>query len=261
MDLIQFVQQNIALSFLVFMRVGGIFVSAPVFSSRNIPARVKVLMTAAITLVSLPALAQKVSAPAWTGLNAYIASALVEFVVGVCIGLIMAVFFAVIQVAGQMLDTQVGFGIVNVVDPQSGMQMPLLGNFLQMIFLLVFFSADLHHVFLSALIGSFDVLPLSRAGFAPPMAVFVLDLFVDMFLTAFKLAMPMIMATLLVDVSMGMLARTMPQMNVFVVGIPLKLAVGIFMLGIFLPSYIHILKVAYGEVSENIYRMLTIFAN
>jgi flagellar biosynthetic protein FliR len=261
MELIQFVRQNLALALLVFARVSGIFSSAPMFSSRNIPARVRALTALSIALVAMPALLGKGLRPEAAQIGAYVLLVLGEFIVGVCIGLIMAVFFAIIQVAGQMLDTQVGFGIVNVVDPQSGTQIPLLGNFLQMLFVLVFFAADLHHIFLSALMESFDLLPIARMGFSPQTALFVLELFTNMFLAAFKLAMPMIIATLLVDVSMGMLARTMPQMNVFVVGIPLKLAVGIFMLSVFLPTYVLFLKVAYGEVSGNIYKLLSIFAN
>ncbi|MDR2007178.1 MAG: flagellar type III secretion system protein FliR [Acidaminococcales bacterium] len=261
MELIQFVQQNLVLALLVFARVSGIFSSAPIFSSRNIPTQIRVLTAVTITLVAMPAFLQKAGAPVTDKAASYIILVFGEFITGVCIGLIMAVFFAIIQVAGQMLDTQVGFGIVNVVDPQSGTQMPLLGNFLQMLFVLVFFAADMHHIFLSALFESFDLLPVARAAFHPQTAVLVLELFANMFLTAFKLAMPMIMTTLLVDVSMGMLARTMPQMNVFVVGIPLKLAVGIFMLSVFLPTYIFFLKVAYGEVPENIYKLLSIFAN
>ncbi|MDR3349669.1 MAG: flagellar type III secretion system protein FliR [Acidaminococcales bacterium] len=261
MELIQFVQQNLVFALLVFARVSGIFSTAPMFSSRNVPARIRVLSAMAITLVAIPALAQKAGAPVTDSAASYILLVFGEFIVGACIGLVMAVFFAIIQVAGQMLDTQVGFGIVHVVDPQSGTQMPLLGNFLQMLFVLVFFAADLHHLFLQALLESFDLMPVARAAFQPQMAEFVLGLFTNMFLTAFKLAMPMIITTLLVDVSMGMLARTMPQMNVFVVGIPLKLAVGVFMLSVFLPTYIFFLKVAYGEVSENIYKLLSIFAN
>ena len=261
MDIIQFAEQHIALGLLVFTRISGIFVSAPIFSSRNIPARMRVLMAMAIALVVLPAVLQKQSVAVPSTLASYVVCVFLELFLGVCVGLLLALFFAVIQVAGQMIDQKVGFGIVNVVDPQSGIQVPLLGNFLQMIFTLVFFAADFHHLFLIALIDSFSTLPLMQAVITPGLAVYMVDLFAGMFTFAFKLAMPLIMVTLLVDVSMGMLARTMPQLNVFVLGIPLKLAVGIFMLSVFLPTYVYILKVAYAEVPKNINQLLSAFTN
>lgn len=260
MDLIAFTEQNLLFFFLIATRISGIFLSAPIFSSRNIPARIKVLLTLFIALVLITPLSQKYIPVIPTDFLPYILCIGMEFIIGACIGLVLAMFFAIIQVAGQMLDTQVGFGIVNVVDPQTGIQLPVLGNFIQMLFTIVFFVSDLHHIFLLALIDSFDLLPLSTAVLQPQSGIFMLDLFAGMFLTAFKIAMPLLMTTLLVDVSMGMLARTMPQMNVFVVGIPLKLAVGIFMLSVLLPTYIYIIKVAYGGISEDIYKMLTMFA-
>jgi flagellar biosynthetic protein FliR len=260
MDVFRFLENNLVLALFVFARLSGVFVSAPVFSSRNIPTRVKILLTFSLTLVLLPLLMQNNTVTPPSSLFYYVIHIFLEFLVGASVGLIMSLFFAVIQVAGQMLDTQVGFGIVNVVDPQSGLQMPLLGNFIQIIFTLVFFTADLHHVFLTALFDSFTLLPINHAAPNTSLTIFIIDLFAGMFLTAFRLAMPMIMAALLVDVSMGMLARTMPQMNVFVVGIPLKIAVGIFMLGVFMPTYIYILKAVYNGVSENIRGLLTIFA-
>lgn len=260
MEIIQFVQQNLILFLLTVVRVSSIFVSAPIFSSRNIPGRIKILIAIFIALVVFPAVLQSYKGAIPNELLPFIICVLTEFLIGVTIGFVMEIFFAIIQVAGQILDTQVGFGIVNVVDPQSGTQIPLLGNFVQVIFTVVFLASDMHHLFLIALIDSFEVLPFNHATMQPMSAVFVLKLFTDMFLLGFKIAMPMIMTTILVDISMGMLARTMPQMNVFVVGIPLKLAVGIFMLGIFLPTYIYILKVAYRGVPENIYKLLSIFA-
>lgn len=265
MELIQFTEQNLIFFLLIAARISGIFISAPIFSSRNIQGRFKILFTLFLSLLVLPGLLQiyagNASVAVPNGFLPFLLCITMEVIIGLSIGFVMAIFFAIIQVAGQMLDTQIGFGIVNVMDPQTGIQLPVIGNFIQMLFTIVFFVSDLHHLFLMALINSFEILPLTTAIVTPQSSILVLDLFANMFEMAFKLAMPMIMTTLLVDVSMGMLARTMPQMNVFVVGIPLKLAVGIFMLSVLLPTYIYLIKVAYGGVSENIYKLLTTFAS
>ena len=260
MDLLAFTEQNLLFFLLVATRVSGIFVSAPIFSSRNIPGRIRILLVLFIALVLVPAISQKYSPVIPTEFLPYILCLAMEFIIGTSIGLILAIFFAIIQVAGQMLDTQVGFGIVNVVDPQTGIQLPVLGNFVQMLFTIVFFVSDLHHILLLALVDSFNSLPLTSAVLQPQTSIFILDLFTSMFKTAFQIAMPLLMTTLLVDVSMGMLARTMPQMNVFVVGIPLKLSVGIFMLSVLLPTYIYLIKVAYAGISGDIYKLLSTFA-
>ncbi len=259
MDLIQFFEQNFTVFILACTRVSGIFITAPIFSSRNIPPRVKIMLSVFISLIIVPVILQKYTVNIPSALLPYMFAVLCELTIGVTIGLVMEIFFAVIQVAGQMLDTQIGFGIVNVLDPQSGTQVPLLGNFIQVIFIIVFLATDMHHLFFSALADSFQVLPINGAVFDGSLALFILKLVSDMFVLALKIAMPIVMTTLLVDISMGMLARTMPQMNVFVVGIPLKLAVGIFMLSVVLPTYIYILKVACRELFANIYKLLSIF--
>ncbi len=260
MDLIQFFEQYFAIAVLVFARISGIFLSAPIFSSKNIPTRVKMLFTFFLTLIIVPLIAQKQLMGVPTAFLPYVYSIIVELIIGASIGLVMEIFFAMIQVAGQMLDTQIGFGIVNVVDPQSGIQVPLLGNFIQLFFIIVFLATDMHHLFLLSVVDSFEMIAVNKAVVQAPIALFVLDLLADMFVAAFKIALPIIMTTVLVDVSMGMLARTMPQMNVFVVGIPLKLAVGIFMLSVVLPTYIYILKVACRGLFSNINKLLAIFA-
>ena len=257
--MIAFTEQNLLFFLLVATRISGIFVSAPIFSSRNIPGKIKILLVLFIALVLLPAISQKYATVIPTEFLPYILCLAMEFIIGASLGLILAIFFAIIQVAGQLLDTQVGFGIVNVVDPQTGIQLPVLGNFVQMLFTIVFFVSDLHHIFLLALVDSFNSLPLTSAVLQSQTSLFILALFISMFKTAFQIAMPLLMTTLLVDVSMGMLARTMPQMNVFVVGIPLKLSVGIFMLSVLLPTYIYLIKVAYGGISEDIYKLLSTF--
>ncbi len=259
MEIIEFTQKNLAIFLLVFTRISAIFVAAPIFSSRNIPARVRVFIAIVIALIIAPMVIQKQTLAIPGTLLMYLLCVVTEFIIGACISFVLTLFFTIIQVSGELMDTQVGFGIVNVVDPQSGLQMPLIGNFLQALFTLVFFITDLHHVFLMGLIDSFSILQINQAIIQPNMAMLIVELFVNMFKTAFQIAVPMLMVTLLVDISMGMLARTMPQMNVFVLGIPLKIAVGLFMLSVFLPTYLYILKVTYNGVSTNIEKILAAF--
>ena len=154
--------------------------------------------------------------------------------------------------AGKVMDMQVGFAIVNVVDPTSGQQIPLIGSFLYNLALIVFLATNGHHMILAALAESFRVLPLAGMEWNISLALLIAKLTGGIFLTGMKIAMPITFAILLTNVGLGILSRTMPQMNIFVVGIPMQLMIGITVLSMIIPFYVLFLDVLFNEMYGNI---------
>ena len=182
----------------------------------------------------------------------YAALVLKELFVGWLIGFVAYVSFATIHMAGKVMDMQVGFSIVNVMDPTSGQQIPLIGSFLYNLSVIVFLVTNGHHVLLTALIRSFQSVPLQSMSADPSIAELITRFTVGIFTTGMQIALPVSFAILLTNVGLGILARTMPQLNIFVVGVPLQIVVGLFMLSIVVPFYVLFLDVLFNEVYGNI---------
>lgn len=242
---------------LVFARISGLFSTAPFFGSRNIPTYAKAGMSLLLSYIVFPAVfsAQTVIPEA---LPAYVALVAGEFLLGLIFGFASSLIMQAIQMAGHILDVQIGFGMVNVFDPQFGQQIPLLGNFKYILALMVFLAINGHHILLSALVASFKLVPVTGVVFPPSLAWFILDMVSGAFAIAFKISLPVLVSLVLADVAFGILARTMPQMNIFVVGIPAKLIIGIFALMMALPFYIAMLEVGFGGMYKDVYRLLSI---
>lgn len=231
---------------LVLARMSGLFLVAPIFSSRQIPVRVKVFIL--ILLAGTMAYFVPVKY-AFTIPNAayFVAALVMEIIIGYTIGFVAYVVFAAIQLAGQIMDMQMGFGIINVVDPQTGTQIPLMGNLTQTLALLIYLCIDGHHYLLQALAQSYQVIPVLGFHFSKPLWELLLEVSVYMFVIAVKIAVPFLVALLTADVAMGFIARTVPQMNVFIVGLPLKILLGFFTLLVLLPVYIWIYGVLFAK--------------
>ena len=259
MDLFTLLQNQLGFFLLIFARLSGIFSTAPIFGARNVPVMVKAGLSLLISYILLPLLIQpSIILP--EALLPYVALVVGEFLIGLIMGFACSFIFHGIQMAGALLDTQIGFGIVNVLDPQFGQQVPLVGNFKYILAILVFLASNSHHLFLSAMFYSFRKIPVTQGLFRPDMADIAVDMVLAIFIIALKISLPILVALVLTDVALGILARTMPQMNIFVVGVPGKILVGIFVLSLALPFYIVFLEVVFNDIFHNMYRLLESFA-
>jgi len=193
---------------------------------------------------------QGITAPA--SVLGYTGAVLSELFVGWLIGFVAYIAFAAITMAGKVMDMQAGFAVVNVMDPTSGQQMPLIGSFLYNLAIIVFVVTNGHHMIISALFESFKLVPLLGASPDLSLPLIIARFTTGIFFTGMKIAMPVTFAILLTNVGLGILARTMPQMNIFVVGIPMQLTVGILILAMVLPFYVLFLDVLFNEMYGNI---------
>ncbi|WP_371371247.1 flagellar biosynthetic protein FliR [Sporomusa aerivorans] len=259
MDLFTLLQNHLGAFLLIFARISGIFSTAPIFGGRNVPLMAKAGLALILSYILLPMISQTPqSIP--EALLSYVAIVIGEFLIGLIMGFACSFIFHGIQMAGALLDTQIGFGMVNVFDPQFGQQVPLVGNFKYILAILVFLISNSHHLFLSAMFYSFKSIPLTQGVFRPGMADIIVDMVISIFIIAFKISLPVLVSLLLTDVALGILARSMPQMNIFVVGVPGKIIVGIFVLSLALPFYIAFLEVVFSGIFHSMYRLLESFA-
>lgn len=227
---------------LVFGRVTGLFLMAPIFSSRQIPIVMRVFLVIMISGILAFVTPIKTAVPIDN--SGYFVLALAsEILVGYTLGFVTYAVFAGIQTAGQLIDMQMGFGIVNVMDPQSGTQIPLMGNFQYLVALMVFLGIDGHHLMIKALHDSYSYIPVMGASFDGNFVQFIMNLAAYIFVIAVKLGAPVVTAIFMADMALGFIARTVPQMNVFIVGLPLKIWGGLFMVLVTMPIFVWFMQI------------------
>lgn len=238
-DLFGFGITQIVTFILVLARVGGIFTSAPVFGNVNVAPMVRVAIAISLAFVFLPM--AKYDSPNLDFLP-FALAIVKEALVGLVMGYLAALMFAAIQMAGAYIDLQVGFGFASVVDPMVREQNAVLGQLQNLAATLLFLVMNGHHFMIRGLADSFTVLPLGQMALSPEAAGGMMHVFASIFLAALKIGAPVVGAIFLTDVSLGILARTVPQLNVFVVGFPAKLTVALL-------AVIAVLPVAFGVMT------------
>lgn len=252
MDFYDLLQNHAAVFLLLLTRMSGLFLIAPFWGSQNIPVYFRAGIAFTITLVLFPVVDQKMALEAPVSVLGYTLAVLSELFIGWLIGFVAYVVLMSVNMAGKIMDMQAGFAVVNEMDPTSNQQNPLIGSFLYYLTLIVFVVTNGHHVLLAALVGSIDSIPLLGMNFNTDLTMLMVDFVGGIFVTGMKIAMPLTFAILLTNVSLGVLARTMPQMNIFVVGIPMQIVIGIFTVAVIMPFYVMFLDVLFNEMYGNI---------
>ncbi len=216
---------------LILTRVGAAVGTAPVLGGRSVPMQAKVALAFLTSLILLAANWQHL-APL-PGSWAELLAALVQHLaVGLVFGFAAGLAFAGLQMAGQIVGLQVGFALADTVDPVSDFNVALLDQVYNILAGLIFLAIDGHHWLMLALLRSFDLVPLTQTGLNVPSPEGLAALTANVPALALQVAFPVIAALIVADVALGILVRIAPQMNVFVVGLPLKVAVGLVAMAI-----------------------------
>lgn len=223
---------------LVLLRVSAIIVTIPVISESSVPARVKAALSILITLIVLPLVAPKIPPTESYHVLIFMYRMAGEIMIGLVIGYIAKLVLAGIQMAGDIVGFQMGLSIANVIDPMTSEQVSIITELQYLIALLIFLAVDAHHIFFSAIIQSYSVLNPLAFHFSGPLTQAVLSYSKEMFIIAVKLAAPIIAVMLFTNVGLGVVARTVPQINIFIVGMPLQIAVGLIFLGLTAPMFV-----------------------
>lgn len=222
---------------LIWLRVTGLFIMSPVFGRRNQPNIHKIGFSFVLTYI-LTNMMLFEDYPRYTGMFEYTFACIKELLLGISIGYITTVFFSLAITAGKIMDNQIGFGLADVFDVNINSQMPLLGNFFNFLILLMFFALDGHQVLIKFLFNSFNIIPPGQAVINTNIGIMIINAFVYTFTLAVQLSIPLIAAALILEAALGVLIRTVPQMNIFIVGIPLRIGVGLIVLFLVIPVYL-----------------------
>lgn len=220
---------------LILIRTSGMLVSAPLLSHKGIPAWTKVGFAVFFALVLVP-LNQDRLPPAPQQLGDLAAAVIRETLFGLALGLAMNLVFLGLQMASRLVGVQMGFGLGSVIDPITGAEFGTFDQFYALLVTLVFFSMNGHHVVIQALSETVRAVPPGTFDPASMQSSALVALIAGLTVTAVRIAMPVIAALFLADLGMGFVARTVPQMNVLIVGMPVKVVVGVVVLGASLPA-------------------------
>jgi flagellar biosynthesis protein FliR len=225
---------------LIFARVAGIFGSAPILSSPRIPLPPKVGLALMMALVLFPVVGGiQYGLP--TQVPPFIFLVLKEALVGLVIGFVANLLFTAIHIAGQLIDMQTGFAFAGIIDPNTGNHSAIAGEFQSILAWMLFLAVNGHHMLLNGVADSFRALPLGTFSAGSGLLDGVLVLSSRIFVIALQIGAPVVGAVLLSDLGLALLSRTIPQMNVFVLGFPIKMALGLIVLLLSLP-YIGVIE-------------------
>lgn len=222
---------QLELLFLTFLRVVSMITVMPVFGERTVAMRVKAGLALIITFLIFPSLAGEEIAASNNMVELLLRMA-GEIFIGIIIAFIIRFFFAAIQLSGQLIGFQMGFAIANIVDPLTSTQVSIIAELYYLFAILLFLSFDLHHIFLFSIVESYKAIPPLGMQFTGKLAETILLYSKNIFITAVKIGAPVITALLFTNVGLGVVARTVPQMNIFIVGFPLQIAMGLLFIGL-----------------------------
>jgi flagellar biosynthesis protein FliR len=242
---------------LVFLRISALLIMIPILGETTVPLRVKGGLAILISLL--------VSSAIGTDLKSFheeeeifaLAIAMIgEVIIGIVIGLTTKIIFAGIQFAGEMIGIQIGFSIVNVIDPISSTQVSIFAEFQYLIALLVYLAIDAHHTLIFAIVDSYRIVSPFSYHFSGSLIQHILILSKELFVLAIKISAPITAVLLFTNVALGIIARTVPQMNVFIVGFPVQIVVGLFVFGLTAPVFVLLVQRALTMLNIEVYTLL-----
>lgn len=215
----------------VLLRVGALIMFFPILGSPQVPGRIKIGLILFISIAVFPVVrATPMHDP--KSLFELVVNLFSEITIGLAVAYSARLMFTAVQIAGTVVDFQMGFGVVNVIDPQTETQVSITAQFQNILAILFFLALDAHHIIIGAIVESFFLINPFQINFSTFTPEIILLLFKATFVTAVKIAAPIMAILFFISVGLGLVARTVPQMNVFIVGFPLQIGVGLLMVGL-----------------------------
>lgn len=209
---------------LLFLRVTGLIFAAPFFGNTAVPKRTKVGLSLILSIFLLPFVPS--SAPVPDSPLPIALAAFRELLIGIILGFAVTMLFEAVVFFGQIISYQMGFAIVTSIDPESQQRVPIIGQLEYLLAILIFLAVNGHHLLLSGLYSSLTIIPLGGASLCTPILSHLIDSAKGVFIIALRLGAPAIAALLLCSLTMALMARAIPQMNVFLIGYPIRIGVG-----------------------------------
>ena len=248
-------QTDIQILLMILVRVLAIFMSLPMFNSRHLPMAFKAGFAVSISVLLFPVLKLQ-SIPLAGNLLTLGLGVGSEVLLGLSIGMFIRMLFAGVQLAGQLAGYQMGMSIANVLDPSTNAQVSLPAQFYSLFAVLIFITTNAHYWFIDALVQSFQIVPPFGFHLSPTLLDSLVRTSANIFIIGLRVGAPVIVALLLTSVTLGLLARATPQMNVFFVAMPVKILIGLVFIMISLPYLTVYLNRLFGDLTELIMGML-----
>ncbi|MGB7549690.1 MAG: flagellar biosynthetic protein FliR [Terracidiphilus sp.] len=237
---------------LALVRVSGMVVFAPFFSSSALPVRAKAVFALAVAYLLAPLVAALPSAHADITFSALLG----ELAVGLVYGLTLALLNEMLMFAGQIVGLQFSFSLVNLLDPASAIQTPLMGELFQLMGTLVVLAAGLDRILLASMVRSFRVVPLGSYAMAPVTTAAIVRAAGGIFLAAVELAAPVLAATMLVELAVALMGKLSPQLPVMSLTVPLKTLTGFAILTGSLALWPRFIEARFGGLLDLAQRLI-----
>ena len=249
MEITQYILANYSTFLFVLVRTGSILLAAPIFGAVNVPMQVKLGLTFVIALLLTPLTPQVAMPQTMIAVATSIAG---EIMIGVTIGFAIRFVLTGIEFAGQVAGFQMGIGMASAYDPIHSAQITVLGKFLSILTLLIFLTVNGHLMVIMALKKSFDVIPPYGFTLSGGLMEGFISFSREIFILAFKFSAPVVAILIFVNVALGIMARTVPQINMFVIGFAVTIMVGFLMIGLSMPYFETAVETAFERMWQGI---------
>lgn len=249
----QLTVSEVFIYFLVFCRIGSVMMLLPALSLPYISARSRLIAAVAISFLVTPTIQPLMPEIPQTVIGLFLVIA-GEIIIGVLIGSIAKIILSTIHVAGQIISLQIGLSAANIFDPSQGGQGTTIGAFLDIIALALIFATNLHHVFLTGMVDSYQIFQPNNAIPIGGFSEIITKTVAESFLLAVKISSPQIIVGLLLLLGAGVMGRLMPQMQVFFVMMPVQILIGFFIMMITLSASMMMFIQYFAETMANFMR-------
>jgi len=261
-DQLPFTLEQIQFYILIFVRISAIVALLPIFGSQMIPYQLKVGLSLLLSVILFSSImSTHPQIPQTLSIGLLILLIVKEVMVGLAIGFAASFIFTAVQFAGRLIDTEIGFGFVELVDPFTDEMVTVFGQLQVMIFTIIFLLFNGHYFLLLAIQKSFEIIPLMGMHIAGgPVSQHITTMITNVFILAIKFSAPIYVTLILTEMALGVVARTAPQINIFFVGMPLKIVIGLLAAIIVFPTLATLFRSMIEALIQDIWRLLYLMA-
>ncbi len=240
------IQNWVPFTMLVFVRLSAMMITMPIFGFSTVAPRIRITFALILTLIIAPVVGESFQTE-YTSFAVLMVDVMREIMIGLIVGFGARLIFEVFTLAGGFVSFQMGLAIMNIIDPNSGSNAPVIGNFWLMVIVTFFVVTNSHHFLVEVIYYNFNAIPLNEASFDPAAGQHIVRAGSLIYELAVRFAAPMMVLMLLADVAIAFSSRVMPQLNIFFISLPMKIGVGIFMVLISLKIF----QTMFGYIYNN----------
>jgi flagellar biosynthetic protein FliR len=240
---------------MILLRVGSVIVTAPLVGDQAVPPEIKIGLSFFTAYVLYPMVSH--GTPSMDiHFGMLLLYALKEVFLGVLLGFLLGIIFTGFRYAGELISYTMGISMANIFDPESSAQTPVIGEMLYLMAILLFLAINGHHFIFEALMMTYQTVPIGGALFSEPVVHILINVSSLIFIVAIKIAAPVLIAGFLTNFGLAVLARVMPQANIFILGFPITIAVGLLVLVSSAPFIVITFKKLLGIFESNIVELI-----